>query len=178
MSSKDSKVEEVTPVQVKREDIFYSADNEIMFSRELHAGSSSHLKPSDGGVVEGKLHGSSPSYSDKNSTDQSGVGQQLSFSEEDEEEEMNTPVSYKSSNGSKKRMKLDHQKNPNSEKNIRGPVHDLPGPPPERVTWVLTSAPNQWDAYVNGRAVSEAEKLRWAEAFVLSTRDDGDNGNN
>jgi len=61
MSSKDSKVKEVTPFQVKREDIFYSAENEIMFSRELHAGSSSHLKLSD----EGKLHGSSPTYSDK-----------------------------------------------------------------------------------------------------------------
>ncbi|KAL9323276.1 hypothetical protein ACSQ67_008133 [Phaseolus vulgaris] len=170
MSSKDSKVKEVTPFQVKREDIFYSAENEIMFSRELHAGSSSHLKLSD----EGKLHGSSPTYSDKNSTDQSGVGQQISFSEEDEEEEMNTPVFYRRY-GSKKRMKLDHQKNTNSEKNIRGPVHDLPGPPPQKVTWVLAGAPNQWDAYVNGCAVSEAEKLRWAEAFVLSTRDNGNN---
>ncbi|KAK7356858.1 hypothetical protein VNO80_16138 [Phaseolus coccineus] len=70
----------------------------------------------------------------------------------------------------KKPMKVDNQKGKsNSEKN-KTPVHNLIGPPPDKVSWVLSGREGFWNPYVDGVAVSEAERLKWAEAFVLSIR--------
>jgi len=70
-------------------------------------------------------------------------------------------------------VKLDNQKKPNSEKSNRAPVHNLTGPPPEKVSWVLSGADGFWNPFVDGLAVPEAERLRWSEAFVQTIYDKG-----
>ncbi|KAL9323262.1 hypothetical protein ACSQ67_008119 [Phaseolus vulgaris] len=70
----------------------------------------------------------------------------------------------------KKPMKVDNQKEKSNSEKDKTPVHNLIGPPPEKVSWVLSSREGFWNPYVDGVAVSEAERLKWAEAFVLSIR--------
>jgi len=50
----------------------------------------------------------------------------------------------------------------------------LIGPPPDKVSWVLSGPEGFWNPFVDGLAVTEAERLKWSEAFVLSIRDDED----
>nr|ACZ74659.1 methyl-CpG binding protein [Phaseolus vulgaris] len=84
-----------------------------------------------------------------------------------EQDEIITPKSSKHSVESA-------AKKTNSEKNNRNPVHNLIGPPPDKVSWVLSGPEGFWNPFVDGLAVTEAERLKWSEAFVLSIRDDED----
>ncbi|CAJ1955778.1 unnamed protein product [Sphenostylis stenocarpa] len=68
-----------------------------------------------------------------------------------------------------KPIKRDLQKT-NKGNNSKSPAHNLPGPPPEKVTWVPSEFGGFWKPFVDGSAVMDSDKLKWSEAFVLSTR--------
>ncbi|MED6181843.1 methyl-CpG-binding domain-containing protein [Stylosanthes scabra] len=66
-------------------------------------------------------------------------------------------------------MHADKSDSPNKEsrKDKRGYIHNLAAPP-EKVTWVLSGPGGFWSPFVDDSIVSESEKLKWSEAFVLS----------
>lgn len=69
--------------------------------------------------------------------------------------------------------KLDSVKKTKLEENNRVSMHNLTEPPPAKVSWVLSCPGGFWCPFLDDSIVSESEKLKWSEAFVLSIYGDG-----
>lgn len=89
------------------------------------------------------------------------------------EEDKCIPESLKHAIQSPDSKKLDSRKKTKSEKDNRASVHNLTEPPPEKVSWVLSGTGGFWSPFLDGTVVTDSEKLKWSEAFVLSIHDDG-----
>ncbi|XP_027344114.1 methyl-CpG-binding domain-containing protein 7 isoform X2 [Abrus precatorius] len=77
-------------------------------------------------------------------------------------------ITLKASKHTMKSRKSDYLKKTDWEKNNGASMHNLTAPP-AKVSWVLSGPGGFWTPFLEDCIVPESEKLKWSEAFVLST---------